>query len=114
DHAASDALARDARGGDRRQLPAHPPVPEPDAPPFRDRGVHGPRRRLRGAPRSGCRLSQVPAGDYEALEDAIRPTTRVLVSESPTNPYNRILDLDRFADLARAHRVTTLIDAKIY
>jgi len=38
--------------------------------------------------RFGIEVSTVPAGDYEALEDAIRPTTRVLVSESPTNPYN--------------------------
>ena len=53
----------------------------------------------------------MPAGDYEALEDAIRPATRVLVSESPTNPYNRILDLDRFAAIGRRHRVTTVIDA---
>ena len=53
----------------------------------------------------------MPAGDYEALEDAIKPTTRVLVSESPTNPYNRILDLERFAAIGRYHRVKTVIDA---
>jgi cystathionine gamma-synthase len=35
----------------------------------------------------------------------------VLVSESPTNPYNRILDLDRFAEIGRRHRVKTVIDA---
>jgi cystathionine gamma-synthase len=61
--------------------------------------------------RYGIELSTVPCGDYEALEDAIRPTTRVLVSESPTNPYNRVLDLARFADIGRRHRVKTLIDA---
>jgi len=61
--------------------------------------------------RYGIEVSTVPAGDYEALEDAIRPTTRVLVSESPTNPYNRILDLERFAAIGRRHRVKTIIDA---
>ena len=61
--------------------------------------------------RYGIEVSTVPAGDYEALEDAIRPTTRVLVSESPTNPYNRILDLERFAAIGRRHRVKTVIDA---
>jgi cystathionine gamma-synthase len=61
--------------------------------------------------RYGIEVSTVPAGDYEALEDAIRPTTRVLVSESPTNPYNRIVDLERFAAIGRRHRVKTLIDA---
>jgi cystathionine gamma-synthase len=60
--------------------------------------------------RYGIEVSTVPAGDYEALEDAIRPTTRVLVSESPTNPYNRVLDLERFAEIGRRHRVKTLID----
>jgi cystathionine gamma-synthase len=61
--------------------------------------------------RYGIEVSTVPAGDYEALEDAIKPTTRVLVSESPTNPYNRVLDLERFAALGRKHRVKTVIDA---
>jgi cystathionine gamma-synthase len=61
--------------------------------------------------RFGIEVSTVPAGDYDALEDAIRPTTRVLVSESPTNPHNRILDLERFAGIGRRHRVKTLIDA---
>jgi cystathionine gamma-synthase len=59
----------------------------------------------------GIEVSTVAAGDYEALEDAIRPTTRVLVSESPTNPYNRIVDLERFAEIGRRHRVKTVIDA---
>ena len=53
----------------------------------------------------------VPAGDYQAIAEAIRPTTRLLVSESPTNPYNRIVDMERFAEIGRRHRVKTLIDA---
>ena len=61
--------------------------------------------------RYGIEVSVVPAGDYEALEDAIRPTTRLLVSESPTNPYNRIVDLERFAHIGTRHRVKTAIDA---
>ena len=60
--------------------------------------------------RYGVEVSTVPAGDYEALEDAIRPTTRILLSESPTNPYNCIIDLERFADIGRRHRVRTIID----
>ncbi|MGH7825817.1 MAG: trans-sulfuration enzyme family protein [Candidatus Binatia bacterium] len=61
--------------------------------------------------RYGIEVSVAPAGDYEAIEEAIRPTTRVLVSESPTNPYNYIVDLECFADIARRHRVKTIIDA---
>ena len=61
--------------------------------------------------RYGIEVSAVPAGDYDAIEEAIRPTTRLLVSESPTNPYNRIVDMERFAEIGRRHRVKTLIDA---
>jgi len=61
--------------------------------------------------RYGIEVSVVPAGDYEAIEEAIRPTTRLLVSESPTNPYNRIVDLERLANIAKRHRVKTAIDA---
>src|SRR5574341_193979 len=61
--------------------------------------------------RYGIEVSVVPAGDYDAIEEAIRPTTRLLLSESPTNPYNRIVDLDRFSDIGRRHRIKTLIDA---
>lgn len=61
--------------------------------------------------RYGIEVSVVPAGDYQAIEEAIRPTTRLLVSESPTNPYNRIVDMERFADIGKRHRVKTLIDA---
>ncbi|MDH3442759.1 MAG: aminotransferase class I/II-fold pyridoxal phosphate-dependent enzyme [Deltaproteobacteria bacterium] len=61
--------------------------------------------------RYGIEVSTVPAGDYQAMEEAIRPKTRVLVSESPTNPYNRVVDMERFADIGRRHRVKTMIDA---
>jgi cystathionine gamma-synthase len=61
--------------------------------------------------RYGIEVSTAPAGDYVAIQDAIRPTTRVLLSESPTNPYNYVLDLDRFSEIGKRHRVKTIIDA---
>src|SRR4030095_8286932 len=61
--------------------------------------------------RYGVEVSVVPAGDYDRLQEAVRPTTRVRFSESPTNPYNRILDLERVADIGRRHRVKTMIDS---
>jgi len=61
--------------------------------------------------RYGVEVSVVPAGDYERLEEAVRPTTRLIFSESPTNPYNRILDLERVAAIGRRHRVKTVIDS---
>lgn len=53
----------------------------------------------------------VEAGDYDTMEAALQPNTRLLISESPTNPYLRVLDLERVADIGRRHGVKTLIDA---
>ncbi len=53
----------------------------------------------------------VPLGDYEALEAAIQPQTRLLISETPTNPYLRVLDVERFAAIARRHGVLSLVDS---
>jgi cystathionine gamma-synthase len=61
--------------------------------------------------RYGVEVSTVPAGDYERLEEAVRSTTRLIFSESPTNPYNRIVDLDRLVAIGRRHRVKTVIDS---
>lgn len=61
--------------------------------------------------RLGIDSTQVPMGDYAALEAAIRPETRLIISESPTNPYLRVVDLERLTGIARCHRVKTIIDA---
>lgn len=62
--------------------------------------------------RLGIETTVVPMGDYAALEAAIRPgRTRFIVSESPTNPYLRIADLQTIAALGKQYRVRTLIDA---
>ena len=61
--------------------------------------------------RFGVETTVVPAGDLDALESAIRPSTRVLVSETPTNPYLRVLDLERFGKFGQRYGVLTLVDA---
>ena len=61
--------------------------------------------------RLGIGCSVVAAGDLEALEAAITPATGLVVSESPTNPYLRVLDLKRLVDIASRHKVKTLIDS---
>ncbi len=55
----------------------------------------------------------VPAGDYDALESAIGPQTRLIFSETPTNPFLRVLDLPRLVAIARRHRVHTVIDSTL-
>ena len=82
DHRAlRDALARHPRGGHRRQLPAHAPVPEPDALALRHRGVHGAGRRLRGA---GGRDPADDARAGERVADQSRTTASSTSSGSPT------------------------------
>jgi cystathionine gamma-synthase len=61
--------------------------------------------------RYGVEVSTVPAGDYERIEEAVRPNTRLIFSESPTNPYNRILDLEKLVAIAQRKRVKTIIDS---
>ncbi len=59
----------------------------------------------------GITTTVVPMGDFAALEAAIQPNTRLIVSESPTNPYLRVVDLVRLAEIAKRHGVKTLIDS---
>jgi len=61
--------------------------------------------------RWGITSTMVPAGDLERLEAAIQPNTKVIVSESPTNPYLRVLDMEQLVDIAGRHKVKTLIDS---
>jgi cystathionine gamma-synthase len=61
--------------------------------------------------RFGVTADLVPAGDLNAIEAAIRPETRLIMTESPTNPYLSCIDLEKLAALAQAKRVKTLVDA---
>ncbi len=49
----------------------------------------------------------------EAIEKAIRPNTNVIFTESPTNPYLRCLDLPAVVEVAKQHKVMTIIDATL-
>jgi len=48
-----------------------------------------------------------------AIEEAIRPETNIIFTESPTNPYLRCLDLPAVVKVARRHKVMTIIDATL-
>ena len=63
--------------------------------------------------RLGIATRLVPAGDYGRLEAAITPATRLLFSESPTNPHLGVVDLERFAEIGRRRGVETAIDATL-
>lgn len=61
----------------------------------------------------GVVTHQIPACDYDRMEAAINKNTRLLISESPTNPHLSVVDLERFAALGKKHGVQTLIDATL-
>jgi cystathionine gamma-synthase len=61
--------------------------------------------------RWGIETTLAPIDDLDALAAAIRPTTRLIFSETPTNPYLRVIDLARMVEIARQHSVTTMIDS---
>jgi cystathionine gamma-synthase len=61
--------------------------------------------------RLGIEVTIVPMGDYEAMEGAVQENTRLILSESPTNPYLRVLDIPRVVDIARRYRLKVIIDS---
>ena len=62
-------------------------------------------------PRWGIESTLVPAGDLDALVAAVRPNTRLIFTETPTNPYLRITDLAAVAEIARSRGIVTAVDS---
>ena len=60
--------------------------------------------------RFGISCTTVAPGDYDAIEAAIRPETKLIFSESPTNPFLRCVDYARLVDIAKRHGLRTIID----
>lgn len=61
--------------------------------------------------RFGIESTLVPPADVAALAEAIRPNTRLVISEAPTNPYQNVVDLDALSRVCRERRVKTMIDS---
>ncbi len=47
----------------------------------------------------------------EAIEKAIRSNTNIIFTESPTNPYLRVLDIPAIVKVAKKRNIMTIIDA---
>jgi cystathionine gamma-synthase len=61
--------------------------------------------------RFGVEHTLVPPGDLDALQEALKPETRLVVSEAPSNPYQHVVDLPRLAEICRANKTKTLVDS---
>jgi cystathionine gamma-lyase len=60
--------------------------------------------------RFGVEFTYVDARDPQRIKEAIRPNTRLIHLETPTNPMMRITDLAAAAEIGRAAGVTTCVD----
>ncbi|WP_366556159.1 trans-sulfuration enzyme family protein [Aquibaculum sediminis] len=59
---------------------------------------------------AGLDFSFVDMSDLDALEAAIRPETRLIWIETPTNPLLKLVDLEAVAALAKKHGIATCAD----
>jgi len=59
---------------------------------------------------AGLSVTYVDLSDPAALDAAIRPDTRMLLVESPTNPLLRLVDLEALASIARKRGVISVAD----
>jgi cystathionine beta-lyase/cystathionine gamma-synthase len=62
-------------------------------------------------PKLGVETTLVDTTDYDQHARAIRPNTKLIYLESPTNPALRVVDLRKPVALARQHQIITLIDS---
>jgi cystathionine gamma-synthase len=61
--------------------------------------------------RFGIDSTVTKMGDYDELASAIRDNTRVVFSESPTNPYLNVIDLERMQEIRAGYRGLMIIDS---
>ena len=60
--------------------------------------------------RFGIETTFVSLNDYAGWELAIRPTTRMLFLETPSNPLTEVADIARLSDLAHSRGCKLVVD----
>jgi O-succinylhomoserine sulfhydrylase len=60
--------------------------------------------------RFGIDVDYAPLADRDAWAAAIRPSTRLLFLETPSNPLTEMVDIGALADLAHAHGCLLVVD----
>jgi cystathionine gamma-lyase len=70
----------------------------------------GTERLFRYYERFGVAFDPVDTADPQALEDAIRPETRLVMLETPTNPLMRLSDIEACAAIARRAGALLAVD----
>ena len=59
---------------------------------------------------AGHQVSFVDLSETDALQSAIRPDTRLVWVETPTNPMLKLVDLEAVARIAQQHRLLAVCD----
>ncbi|MEI7432192.1 MAG: PLP-dependent aspartate aminotransferase family protein [Betaproteobacteria bacterium] len=59
---------------------------------------------------AGLSISYVDLADPETLAAAVRPETRLLLTETPTNPLLKLVDLSALAVFCRQHNIISVAD----
>ena len=74
--------------------------------------VYGPSRAIleRDFARFGVEYTFVDTTDLEATEKAIKPNTKLLYIETPTNPTIEITDIQKVAEIAHKHNILLCVD----
>jgi cystathionine gamma-synthase len=62
-------------------------------------------------PKMGVEATIVEPSDLGALERALERPTQIFFSESPTNPFLRVIDIPRIAELCRARGTLVVVDS---
>jgi cystathionine gamma-lyase len=60
--------------------------------------------------RYNVETSYVPASNIAAYEQAIRPNTKIIWLETPTNPLLRLIDIQAIAEIAHRHNILVVVD----
>jgi cystathionine beta-lyase/cystathionine gamma-synthase len=58
----------------------------------------------------GLEFTFLRMNNRKNIEEAVRPNTRMLWLETPSNPLLNIIDLEMVVDIARRHKLLTVID----
>ena len=61
-------------------------------------------------PRQGIEGTEFDAGDPQTLIDAIKPNSRMVIFESPTNPNLRIMDIAAIAKICKENGLISVFD----
>jgi cystathionine beta-lyase/cystathionine gamma-synthase len=62
-------------------------------------------------PKLGIETAFVDTNDFEQHARAIRPNTKLMYVESPTNPSLRVVDMKKAAALAKQHGLISMVDS---